>query len=299
MKKIKNIFKRIPYLVQINRQRLKVQNSINQQWSRLLRLIFNRICFDPTDIFLQFSPNSPGPYKERVALTIKTINNIFPFLGVLLQSTGRRAALPVDIKNFPKDQEDRQSSLTLKELFELYGSDKANPHNYYWLYGSILKDCQSISSVLEIGIGTDNTDIVSHMGAQGSPGASLRAFRDFLPHAEIYGADIDRRALFTEDRIKTFFVDQTDLASFKNINTFLPGELDLIIDDGLHSPDANINTLNFALTKVKTGGWVVIEDIRCEATPVWTVVSCILPEKFECHLLEADRGFIFAVQRKR
>jgi hypothetical protein len=87
------------------------------------------------------------------------------------------------------------------------------------------------------------------MGAEGKPGASLRAFRDFLPNAVIYGADVDRRILFEEDRIHCHFLDQTNFSSFEKIDNIIQEKLDLIVDDGLHSPNANINTLIFALKK--------------------------------------------------
>ena len=36
--------------------------------------------------------------------------------------------------------------------------------------------------------------------------ASVRAFRDFLKKAQIYGADIDKKILFKEDRIILFML---------------------------------------------------------------------------------------------
>ena len=75
---------------------------------------------------------------------------------------------------------------------------------------------EEISNLLEIGLGSNNTDLVSSMGKEGKPGASLRAFRDFCINAEVIGADIDKRILFKEDRIKTFYVDQTNNSSLDN-----------------------------------------------------------------------------------
>jgi SAM-dependent methyltransferase len=136
------------------------------------------------------------------------------------------------------------------------------------------------------------------MGRQGKPGASLRAFRDYLPRACIYGADVDTRILFEEDRIKTFFVDQTDLASLESLGRRIAGDFDLIIDDGLHSPNANIAVLAFALKRLKPGGWVVIEDIVGDAAPVWHVVAALLPQTFEPHLVAIRKGGVaFAVRR--
>ena len=127
---------------------------------------------------------------------------------------------------------------------------------------------------------------------------SRRAFRDFLPRANIYGADFDSRILFTDERIQTFFVDQTDQAALAELAKEIPEELDLIIDDGLHAPDANLATLIFALRKVRPGGWIVIEDILPAALAVWRIVPRLLPAGFQPYLLQAKSSFVFAVRRQ-
>lgn len=86
------------------------------------------------------------------------------------------------------------------------------------------------------------------MGSSARPGASLYAFKEYLPNANIYGCDIDKDILFENEGIKTCFVDQLDSTTFENIsNSFGKIKYDLIIDDGLHSIGANLNTLLFAL----------------------------------------------------
>ena len=45
-------------------------------------------------------------------------------------------------------------------------------------------------------MGTNNPNLVSTMGSSGRPGASLYAFKEYLPNAIIYGADIDKDILF-------------------------------------------------------------------------------------------------------
>ena len=66
----------------------------------------------------------------------------------------------------------------------------------------------------------------------GRPGASLYAFKQYLPNANIYGADIDKNILFNEERINTCYVDQLDIKTFDNIkNTFGNIKYDLIIVD--------------------------------------------------------------------
>jgi len=118
------------------------------------------------------------------------------------------------------------------------------------------------------------------MGAGGTPGASLRAFRDLLPGASVFGADVDRDILFTEDRIRTGFLDQLDPASFDALYAEFGSEpFDLVIDDGLHSLGANLNTLAWALKVVKPGGWIVIEDISRQRLKPFDLVEHVLGSK--------------------
>ena len=81
----------------------------------------------------------------------------------------------------------------LKVYFDFHGSDKANLHNYHYIYAQILSPYIENLKIFEIGLGTNNTDTLSNMGKYGKPGASLRAFRDSFPQALIHGADVDRR----------------------------------------------------------------------------------------------------------
>jgi len=139
----------------------------------------------------------------------------------------------------------------LGSLFTFHGSDKATIHDYYLIYASIINDIQNPNiKIFEIGLGTNNTDVVSTMGTNGKPGASLRAFRDYIDDSYIYGADFDHRILFEEKRIKTFFVDQTNPKTFSDLSKKINLEFDLMIDDGLHSPNANLNSLAFFKIKL-------------------------------------------------
>jgi hypothetical protein len=153
----------------------------------------------------------------------------------------------------------------LCNLMDKFGSDKASYHNYTLFYYDLLKEkkYQEVK-IFEVGLGTNNTSIPSNMGANGRPGASLRAWKEFFPNAKIYGADIDKNILFHEERIKTFFCDQTDEVSIKKMweNDELKNEsFDLIIDDGLHEINANINFLKNSFKKLKNDSAFIIEDI--------------------------------------
>jgi hypothetical protein len=247
-----------------------------------------------------FVPNSAGSVKDLSRLTVQAADQTFPFLLDLLSRNGAQAKEPVPVASFVDSADKKAAAEQLKPLFDKFGSDKSTYHDYHLLYGSILSEPESVTNVFEVGLGSNNRDVVSNMVGRGDqPGASLRAFREFLPRAQIYGADIDRRILFQDERISTFFIDQTDPTSFDVLDAALPGEFDLIIDDGLHSPNANIATLSFGLGKVKAGGWVVVEDIAPAALPLWQVISALLPEEYESHVVSAKGALLFTVRRSK
>jgi hypothetical protein len=247
------------------------------------------------------APASRGDAEVLSRLTLQCANELVPALRGLFASVGRSALAPVEVADFVASRGHASSTADLlKDVFTRHGSDKATQHRYYILYDYILRNRPSIDRVFEIGLGTNNTDVVSNMEAHGRPGASLRAFREWLPAASIYGADIDRRILFAEDRIKTFWVDQTDPTSFAAIGEALPGDgFDLMIDDGLHAPYANVLSLQFFLPRLKIGGWAVVEDIRREAVPVWQIVQAMLPSTYESFVVSESSSWmsLFAVRR--
>jgi SAM-dependent methyltransferase len=226
-----------------------------------------------------FLPTSGGNSKVLASLTLRAAQNTFPLLSRLLERNDVSLIKPIAPEMFCRDDEARANAEKLGQLFIKYGSDKKS-HNYHYAYAEIVKGAKNI---LEIGLGTKNQSLVSSM-MQGTPGGSVRAFRDFLPSALIVGADIDRNILFSEERIETFYLDQTDLSTYKQ----LPARAyDVIIDDGLHTVDANLTVLIFAITALKPGGWIVIEDIHPNATDVWRVVATMIPD-YECRLIKSD-----------
>jgi hypothetical protein len=132
------------------------------------------------------------------------------------------------------------------------GSDKGGGwHNYTLVYNELLKGIKNKArNVFELGIGTINS------------GASLKGWKEYFTKANIFGADIDKDILFEEERIKTFYCDQTSPESISALwSNFESIEFDFLLEDGLHTYDANICFLENSLHKVKKGGFYVIEDI--------------------------------------
>jgi hypothetical protein len=246
--------------------------------------------------FPAFLPSSGGETKLLTNLTVQSISQTFPLIESMLIRLGMDTPV-ISVEEFSKQTDSHQSSMELKALFDKYGSDKASTHDYHLIYGTVLCESLAIKNILEVGMGTNNLDVASNMGVNGKPGASLRAFRDFCQSAEIYGADIDKRILFSEERIKTFFVDQTDVKTLKQLKKELPESFDLVIDDGLHSPNANIATLDFGLQVIKKNGWVIIEDIRVESLSIWKVIYHLISENFEPFIIQSKAAYIFAAKR--
>jgi len=121
---------------------------------------------------------------------------------------------------------------------------------------------KEVKKFLEIGLGTNDLSLASNMGEDGKPLASLRAWRDYFVNANIYGADIDKNILKDEERIKTFYVDQTNpetiSALFEQIGL---DKFDVILEDGLHEFNANICFFENAIDYLDDNGVYIIEDI--------------------------------------
>jgi hypothetical protein len=190
---------------------------------------------------------------------------------------------------------------TLQGYFQKYGSDKGNSSSLPLLYASILGSVMGQSSeisLLEIGLGTNNVDVESNMGVSGKPGASVRAFRDFLrPQDKVVGADVDVRILFQSPGIETYFVDQLSQASLVQLGNQV-GNLDLIIDDGLHILESNVNTVLSLLGNLKRNGYMIVEDISNlpENLISWKVLAKRLNEMtFRASLVRLDKYTLFVI----
>jgi hypothetical protein len=162
----------------------------------------------------------------------------------------------------------------LPELCDKYGSDKGErrrgDHPYPWPahtfadYYSRLFDHHrhQITKVFECGLGTNNPALTSSMGIKGRPGASLRVWRDYFPNAQVFGADIDRDILFCEERIKTFYLDQTSPEAVADYwRQVGAADFDFMLDDGLHTFAAGVCLFENSIARLSKQGIYVIEDV--------------------------------------
>jgi SAM-dependent methyltransferase len=158
----------------------------------------------------------------------------------------------------------------LCRLMEKWGSDKGREnitnwkHNYTVVYTKLFAGLRDKPlRIFELGLGTNNVYLASTMAVNGVPGASLRAWEEYFPAAAVFGADIDRDILFAEGRVKTFFCDQTSPDAIRTLwsEPDLSDGFDIIVEDGLHTFDANVCFFENSVNKLRAGGIYIIEDI--------------------------------------
>ena len=149
----------------------------------------------------------------------------------------------------------------LSGLCQKYGTDKGainaadhsndRVHNYADFYETVFGGMRrQVKSVLECGILRGN---------------SLRVWQEYFPNALITGIDVDETLLFSDNRIETYQVDQTDPASIKRFLAQVKDQqFNVIIDDGLHTVDAAITLFDGVIGNLAADGVYVIEDAKPE-----------------------------------
>jgi hypothetical protein len=180
--------------------------------------------------------------------------------------------------------------MKLTELCELglkYGADKSPAviHMYTPFYYEYFKDRRNeIKKVFEMGIGDrSQSRMVNRLGLNFVMGPSLRMWRDFFPNAVVHGADIDRRSLFTDNRIKTYYCNEAKDDEVINLINEIGSDIDVVIDDGNHRPHHQIHLCQTLMPLLKKEVDYFIEDSRnvgqvCVALSNFNCTPVKLPE---------------------
>lgn len=160
----------------------------------------------------------------------------------------------------------------LVEMCNIVGSDKGTeayvgtgvPHCYAIDYHRLFAHLRDQEfRLLEIGLET-----ASAATGRTTDAPSLRIWRDYFPHAHIYGYDINDFSFFEQDRTVTF---QGDQSSREDLGRFLAehGEpqFRLVIDDGSHASSHQQISLAVLFRSVEPGGIYVIEDLQWQPFP--------------------------------
>jgi hypothetical protein len=132
-------------------------------------------------------------------------------------------------------------------------TDKGTDHDYINFYDSIMKKDRYKKRLLEIGV---------------SSGGSAWLWSKYFVEPEVVSVDIApnfhterefQKDILDNPQVKILWkFDSTRSESYLRI----PGLFDYIIDDGDHSPAAQLQTLRQAWTSLKIGGYYFIEDIQ-------------------------------------
>lgn len=137
----------------------------------------------------------------------------------------------------------------LSEIFNKHNSDKTMKHMYHLVYEPHFDSIRySELNILEVGV---------------FKGESINAWLEYFPNATVYGIDIFERVkaedieILKHPRVKWAKCDSTA----SSIEEWKDVEFDVIIDDGLHTPTANMLTFQNLSPLLKKGGLYFIEDV--------------------------------------
>lgn len=154
----------------------------------------------------------------------------------------------------------------LRKILDRVITDKDDPHNYLPIYEKEMTKTKDVS-LLEIGV---------------AYGGSLLLWDSYLENATICGVDSYPKfdGVVPEGiEYKIHVIDSMDKEACDL--TFKDETFDYIIDDGLHTFEAQTKTFDNYFSKLKSGGKYFIEDVE-------------LPEnivKIKRHLLKYDYTF--------
>lgn len=155
---------------------------------------------------------------------------------------------------------------TFRQISDRMRDDKSFRHRYdiaYTLYLEHLRSHSETLSMFEIGLGCDQERI----------GASVMMWGEYLPNARLTLFEFDEacgkawaakhRDLAPKGGFNIFFGDQ---ANADHLTAALKGDgdrlYDVIIDDGGHSMQQQINSFKVLWSRVKRGGVYVVEDLN-------------------------------------
>ncbi|KAM4058029.1 methyltransferase [Hirsutella rhossiliensis] len=153
-----------------------------------------------------------------------------------------------------------QQSASFEQVALKHGTDKVTTHSYQHMYEKYLLPLRSLPlKMLEIGLGC-NMDY--------GPGASYYTWLEYLPNVELYFIEFDALcANKYQDKTANahvFVGDQADADFLERFaaDTTAHGLFDIVVDDGGHTMEQQMTSLERLWPIVKPGGLYVIEDLQ-------------------------------------
>lgn len=139
---------------------------------------------------------------------------------------------------------------TLQEIYKNYttpdgNGDKGTAHSYIEVYEEILKPYRNGCSFMEIGV---------------SQGLSMEMWADYFENSNLIGSDIKCQSDEIRNNKRYKFIE-SDATKPDFINKIGDTKFDVIIDDGSHKKEDQINSYNLLKDRLNEGGIYVIEDV--------------------------------------
>ena len=143
-----------------------------------------------------------------------------------------------------------------------YGADKCPKicHMYTPSYYEFLLPYKNtFKKVLEVGVG-NNRQVAAIPGCY--IGASLRMWRDFFPNAMVYGGDNKPECIIEDERLKTFYCDETVEEDIKKLVEQTGSDIDFVVDDACHHMGHQVFLFKTLFPLLKKECIYFIEDCR-------------------------------------
>lgn len=141
----------------------------------------------------------------------------------------------------------------LEELAAKYKPSK-RAHDYirhFWLHFG--ENRLKVRKFIEIGL-------ADHKGEKHPD--SLMMWEDFFPNAEVWGIDINPEcAVFEGGRRRILIGDQKDPAFLERVVKATGADIDIIVDDGEHTPQAILTSFTWLFGALNDHGIYAVEDI--------------------------------------
>jgi len=169
--------------------------------------------------------------------------------------------------------------MSLQALVDNTRTDKNTNHSYLPVYEKLFEaKRQTAKHILEIGI---------------AQGGSIKLWRDYFPKALIHAVDIYPQSELPSDLPKL-----PDVICYTNANAYGPEflqmmyvPLDIVIDDGPHTLESQLQCIESYVPRLDKEGILVIEDIQ-DWKHVQQLVDAIPPQypcTIEVHDLRAKK----------
>jgi len=98
-----------------------------------------------------------------------------------------------------------------------------------------------------------------------SEGAGLFSMDEYFKNSYFWGCVIDKNTFIKKKNFTCGYCDQLNIISIKKILKKFNTKFDLIIDDGWHHPQSQINSIVCSLPYLNKGGIYITEDIAHDA----------------------------------